>query len=131
MQGQGSQRTRKEEEEPLLRSERAFCTWTQSYRGEPVSDEGIFGWNAAARYGASAPSGLARVTQPRRDAVYRGRDDAVDVGGIFALTLAAQHVDLDQMHGVDVGVAQLDGVGENLIGLKQLRLTQDGEQAAH
>ncbi len=44
--------------------------------------------------------------------------------------LAAEEFDLDERHGVDVGVAQADGVLEDLVGFEQRGLAEDGEDHA-
>ena len=78
----------------------------------------------AGAQGWCARSTSARISQPRRDAADRRGDGAVHLRRVFAGALAAQHVHLDQVHGIDVGIAQLDGVGEHLVGFEQLCLAQ-------
>src|SRR5580704_8052481 len=93
---------------------------------------------AGSRFGCAAlqlsHSGTARVrfassgvAQTGRNAVNGAGDGAVDGVGVFAGALAAEQVDLDEAHGVDVGIAQPDGAGEDLVFLEQLALAGDGE----
>jgi hypothetical protein len=50
----------------------------------------------------------ARVPQPCRDAADRCSNGAIHIRRVFTAALAAQHVYLNQVHGIDVGIAQLD-----------------------
>ena len=49
----------------------------------------------------------AGISETGGDAADGCGDGAIDFGRVFAGALAAQHVDLDQVHGIDVWVAQL------------------------
>jgi hypothetical protein len=51
---------------------------------------------------------LPRIPKSRRYAADGSRDGAVHMRRIFAGALAAQHVHLNQVHGIDVRVAELD-----------------------
>ena len=69
-------------------------------------------------------SASAGVAQAGADAVDGGGDGAVEFGRVgFAAwrlrALAADEFDLDERHGVDVGVAQADGAVEDRVGLEQ------------
>src|SRR5579862_7978940 len=72
-----------------------------------------------------------RIAQTGRDAVDGGGDGAVDLGRVLAGALAAQHVDLNQVHGIDVRIAELDGVRKDLVGFEQFLLFCDCEKSAH
>src|SRR5271156_1796461 len=75
------------------------------------------------------------VSQAGADAVDGGGDGSVEFG-IFGFAfgdgfaLATDEFDLDQAHGVDVGVAQADGALEDWVGLKQAFLAGDLEDHA-
>src|SRR4051794_31179974 len=64
----------------------------------------------------------ACIAESCGDAADGGGDGAVQLGCVFAGALAAEHVDLDQVHGVDIGIAQLDRVREDAICFEQLCL---------
>src|SRR5271170_6405874 len=75
------------------------------------------------------------VAEAGADAVDGGGDGAVEFGGVgFAVggggALAADEFDLDQAHGVDVGVAQPDGVVEDSVGFEERFLLRDLEDHA-
>lgn len=72
----------------------------------------------------------AGIAQAGGDSADCGGYGAVDFGGVFTGSFAAQHVHLDEVHGIDVWVSQPDGMGENLIFLEQLSLAQHGEDGA-
>ena len=78
----------------------------------------------------------AGVAQAGGDAVDGGGDGAVEFGrGLVALgdegSLAAEEFDLDEGHRVDVGIAQADGVFEDVVLFKQRGLAlSDADYAA-
>src|SRR5580692_1982887 len=72
-----------------------------------------------------------RISKSRRDAANGGRNGAVHLRRVFAGALAFEHVYLDQVHGIDIGVAQPDRVREHMIGLQQLFLPRDCKNRAH
>src|ERR1700679_2185662 len=82
-------------------------------------------WSQQSAITASRPS--PRVAQARSDAADGSGDGSVDFVGIFAGSLAAQQVDLDEAHGVDVGIAQDDGAGQDRVRFEQVALICDGE----
>ena len=51
-------------------------------------------------------------------------------GGCFASAFAAEELDLDEREGVDVGVAEADGLREDGVGLEELALAGDEEEHA-
>jgi len=70
------------------------------------------------------------VAEAGGDAAYCRGDGTIDFGGVFAGALAAEQVYLDQVHGVDVWITQLDGAAEDLVGLKQISLFCHGEKGS-
>ena len=40
---------------------------------------------------------------------------------MIALLFAAEEFDLDQAHGIDIGIAQADGAGQNAIAIQMMR----------
>ena len=79
--------------------------------------------------------GSAGVAEAGGDAVDGGGDGAVELGGDGLAggdggALAADQLDLDERHGIDVGVAQADGIAEDGVGLEQRGLLGDGEDHA-
>ena len=74
--------------------------------------------------------GSAGVAEAGADAVDGGGDGSVEVGGVFAPSFAAEEFDLDEGEGVDVGVAEADGLGEDGVGFEEFRLAGDEEEHA-
>src|SRR6185437_4411285 len=74
----------------------------------------------------------AGIAEAGGDAVDGGGDGAVEFGGGRSAggeggAFAAEEFDLDERHGVDVGVAQADGALEDLVGFEKRGLAEDGE----
>jgi len=74
------------------------------------------GWGADP--GNSPSKSSSGVSEPGGDAVNGAGYRSVDLGCVFAGAFAAEQVDLDEAHGIDVGIAQADGAGKHSIPLE-------------
>ncbi len=72
---------------------------------------------------------MVAVMARLRSCISSGVGSGVRAGRLGG-ALAAEEFDLDQRHGVDVGVAQADGALEDRVGLEQRGLAGDGEDHA-
>jgi hypothetical protein len=50
---------------------------------------------------------------------------------IFSRAFAAKHVYLDEVHGVDIRIAQLGGADQHLVAFEQFRLPRHRKYGAH
>src|SRR5664279_811527 len=72
----------------------------------------------------------SRIVQTGGDSIHGRSDGVVQLLSLFPAALSPQQFNLDQAHGIDVGIAEPDRAGKHGIALQELLLASDQKNHA-